>query len=263
MNEIRTGDSPQGGQCDAWRRVFENALAQSRFIREVEVLAQVGSTQDAAREDGRSGVAFIALRQVLGRGRLGRSWADTSTDGVALSIAVDCAQSESLSLMAGVAAAEGVELAAATVGSQLSVGLKWPNDLECNGRKLGGVLIERVGDRCIIGIGINVGQGAFESSIAARAVSLRQVGVVVGREVVVAKILIRLDALFDSDASDIVRRFSERDRMTGKTSRFRGVDGIVEGIVRRIDPLVGIVVETSEGVVHLSAATTSVVVDEC
>jgi BirA family biotin operon repressor/biotin-[acetyl-CoA-carboxylase] ligase len=41
-----------------------------------------------------------------------------------------------------------------------AVGIRWPNDLECAGRKLGGILPERLetkgGHRLLIGIGLNV-----------------------------------------------------------------------------------------------------------
>jgi len=44
------------------------------------------------------------------------------------------------------------------------VGVKWPNDLYCGGRKLGGILIESSGDilgpsAVIVGVGINVRLG--------------------------------------------------------------------------------------------------------
>jgi BirA family biotin operon repressor/biotin-[acetyl-CoA-carboxylase] ligase len=37
-----------------------------------------------------------------------------------------------------------------------AVRLKWPNDLLLDGRKLGGILIERSADRCIVGTGVNL-----------------------------------------------------------------------------------------------------------
>ena len=34
--------------------------------------------------------------------------------------------------------------------------LKWPNDLMLSGRKVGGILLERSGDRVVIGFGVNL-----------------------------------------------------------------------------------------------------------
>jgi BirA family biotin operon repressor/biotin-[acetyl-CoA-carboxylase] ligase len=36
------------------------------------------------------------------------------------------------------------------------VRLKWPNDLLLGGRKLGGILVERIGQKCVVGTGINL-----------------------------------------------------------------------------------------------------------
>ena len=38
--------------------------------------------------------------------------------------------------------------------------LKWPNDLLLEGRKLAGILLERSGDRVVVGFGVNLAAGA-------------------------------------------------------------------------------------------------------
>jgi BirA family biotin operon repressor/biotin-[acetyl-CoA-carboxylase] ligase len=102
---------------------------------------------------------LFAERQTQGRGRRGRSW--VSPLGAQLAFSVQrrfdggIASLAGLSLAVGVAVAEGL-IAAGYPG----IGLKWPNDLVCDGRKLGGILIEFGGEyagpvRAVIGIGIN------------------------------------------------------------------------------------------------------------
>ena len=59
---------------------------------------------------------------------------------------------QALSLVAGLALAEAVDIAAP--GSPLM--LKWPNDLLLDGGKLAGILLERSGDRVVVGIGVNL-----------------------------------------------------------------------------------------------------------
>jgi BirA family biotin operon repressor/biotin-[acetyl-CoA-carboxylase] ligase len=59
---------------------------------------------------------------------------------------------QSLSLVAGLALIEAVDLA--EPGQPLM--LKWPNDLLLNGKKLSGILLERAGDRVVIGFGVNL-----------------------------------------------------------------------------------------------------------
>ena len=59
---------------------------------------------------------------------------------------------QSLSLAAGLAVAEAVD--AAVPGQALL--LKWPNDLLLLGNKLAGILLERSGDRAVVGFGVNL-----------------------------------------------------------------------------------------------------------
>lgn len=59
---------------------------------------------------------------------------------------------QSLALAAGVALIRAVEAAAPATGLQL----KWPNDLLLGPGKLGGILLERSGDRIVAGFGVNL-----------------------------------------------------------------------------------------------------------
>ena len=59
---------------------------------------------------------------------------------------------QTLSLAAGLALVEAIEVAA----PGRSVLLKWPNDVLLDGGKLAGILLERAGDRVVIGFGVNL-----------------------------------------------------------------------------------------------------------
>ena len=59
---------------------------------------------------------------------------------------------QSLSLVAGLALIEAVDAAA----PGLPLMLKWPNDLLLDGHKLAGILLERQGNRVVVGIGVNL-----------------------------------------------------------------------------------------------------------
>ena len=61
-------------------------------------------------------------------------------------------QPQTLSLAAGLALVEAVDVA--VPGQPLM--LKWPNDLLLSGKKLAGILLERGGDRVVIGFGVNL-----------------------------------------------------------------------------------------------------------
>lgn len=108
----------------------------------------------------RGTLVLLAERQTGGRGRRGRAWASPLAAHVYLSMSRQfsggLARLGGLSLVAGVAAAEALR-----AGGFHDVGLKWPNDLVVDGRKLAGLLVEGGGEyggpaRAVIGLGVNV-----------------------------------------------------------------------------------------------------------
>jgi BirA family transcriptional regulator, biotin operon repressor / biotin---[acetyl-CoA-carboxylase] ligase len=140
-------------------------LAESH-LNHVEWLEQIDSTNNYALKLATSStvpVPFLigADRQSAGRGRGANSWwgAEGSlmfSVGVEMpTLGLTTADWPRFSLITGLAIAD-------TIGSFLptsQVGLKWPNDVWLEGRKVCGILIEqpdRVPDRLIVGIGINV-----------------------------------------------------------------------------------------------------------
>jgi BirA family transcriptional regulator, biotin operon repressor / biotin---[acetyl-CoA-carboxylase] ligase len=98
--------------------------------------------------------------QNAGRGRRGRTWLAPFGSGVCMSLGWQFTEApptfSALSLAVGVAVVKAFQ----RLGIE-GVGLKWPNDLQWQGRKLGGILIEMRGEsagpaQVIIGIGINM-----------------------------------------------------------------------------------------------------------
>ena len=103
---------------------------------------------------------LIALRQSSGKGRQGRQW--QSLDGnFAGSTLIRLRDTDpppaTLALAAGLALIEAADAAAPGRALQL----KWPNDLMLDNdlhewAKLGGILLERSGDRVVAGFGVNL-----------------------------------------------------------------------------------------------------------
>jgi len=167
------------------------SLLTGRIIgRCLRVVAEIGSTNDAAMAAGRAGepegLAILANRQESGRGRLGRTWSSLSDLGIYTSILlrppVPPLLASLLTLMAGLATAEAIE----AVG-QVTPALKWPNDVLCGGRKVAGILTEmatmgqQIG-HVVVGVGINVGHRAvdFPAEMEATATSIE---IAAGRQV--------------------------------------------------------------------------------
>ncbi len=138
------------------------------FVRTVLRRPEVNSTNDLARSLLLQGLDVLPLliwadSQILGRGRgENRWWSDKGSltftlalDPAAHGVRID--QEPRLALMTAVAVIEAMNGLGLT---DPGIGIRWPNDIEVNGRKLGGILPERVeteyGHRLLIGIGINV-----------------------------------------------------------------------------------------------------------
>ncbi|MFP4080206.1 MAG: biotin--[acetyl-CoA-carboxylase] ligase [Ectothiorhodospira sp.] len=140
------------------------ALGDLPVIPRVHALEQVDSTSawlDRARRQGvRGPVVCCADFQSAGRGRRGRRWLMPPCAGLALSLLWDIRHwprpDATVTLAAGAALARTLE----GLGAQ-GVQMKWPNDLQLDGRKLGGILVEARANRdgpdaLILGVGINL-----------------------------------------------------------------------------------------------------------
>ena len=95
------------------------------------------------------------MAQDAGRGRQGREWVSEPGNFFGSTLVLlgpDDPAAPSLSLAAGLALIEAVDVA---VPNQ-SLMLKWPNDLMLGNAKLAGILLERSGDRVVVGFGINL-----------------------------------------------------------------------------------------------------------
>ena len=134
----------------------------------VEVVEEAASTNalviDRARSGAAEGLVVAAEHQTAGRGRLDRTWETPPRSGLTFSVLLrptaPTASWPWLPLLAGYA----VDKALKAAGYEASV--KWPNDVLLDGRKVAGILVERVetdaGPAAVVGIGLNVGMTAEE-----------------------------------------------------------------------------------------------------
>lgn len=243
-----------GANAAEWRGRLAREFAGDPTVGRWVVVDETGSTQDLAREVD-PGTAVTALRQVAGRGRLGRSWADTGLDGLAVTFALPPAAGADpwLAIASALAAARAVEAVA-----DLAVGIKWPNDLVLDGRKLGGILIERTSRATLVGIGINVTQVDFPDAIAAVATSLARAGRPVARLELLVALARALPAAFAEPIASREAEFARRDALRGGWIRATSAGEPVEGRVLAVEPVRGIHLEVEAGERFLPAATASI-----
>ena len=132
----------------------------------VEVLPEIDSTNTELMRRAKAGqvepILLIAEKQTAGRGRLGREWHDLTQRSETLP-ALTFSLGLPLSPLnwSGLSLAVGLSIATSL---HADIGLKWPNDLWLNDRKLAGILIETCvavnlveNQRYVVlGVGINI-----------------------------------------------------------------------------------------------------------
>ncbi|HIO97266.1 MAG TPA: biotin--[acetyl-CoA-carboxylase] ligase [Leucothrix sp.] len=141
--------------------------AESPINAEIHHFESVDSTNSWLQIKGQCGDICISDTQTAGRGRRGNQWVSPDTGNVYFSL-MWCFNNPKmpqhfslLGLVVGIAVAEALEALGLT-----GHGVKWPNDIFWQQKKLGGILIERVNqsNKVIIGIGLNVNMPEQEAS---------------------------------------------------------------------------------------------------
>lgn len=137
----------------------------TRFVgRRIYYSESLPSTNDRAKDLARQGepegTIVVADEQTGGRGRLGRSWLSPKGKGLWFSVVfrppVNPSRASQLTILAAVALAGAI-----MDRTGLQVGIKWPNDLLLNGRKVCGILTEMSAEMdrinyLVLGAGVNV-----------------------------------------------------------------------------------------------------------
>ena len=177
--------------------------------RTADVVDVTASTNADLGERARAGAeeaaVLVAEHQTAGRGRMGRGWEAPPSSALTLSVLVRpdvvAARWPWLPLLAGAAVAEAVSR---TTG--LDAGLKWPNDVVVDDRKLAGVLLERVetprGPAAVIGVGLNVSLRPDELPVPTATSLALESGEPVDRQPLLLSVLRTLASLYRAWAAE-------------------------------------------------------------
>jgi BirA family transcriptional regulator, biotin operon repressor / biotin---[acetyl-CoA-carboxylase] ligase len=193
-----------------------------------------------ARQGAAEGTLVTTDYQTAGRGRMGRVWLAQPNEQLALSLVLYPPFLPHFLVMASaLAVAEAIE---ATTG--LRPGIKWPNDVLIEGRKVCGILIETSEAIAVLGIGINVnGSFATAPDLSARATTLADtLGHRTAREPLLIELLRRLDGLYAAlrtggEQAQRQLRESWRARLVtlGQRVTIQQAGHAVSGIARDVD----------------------------
>ncbi|TPE50030.1 biotin--[acetyl-CoA-carboxylase] ligase [Maribrevibacterium harenarium] len=228
---------------------------------DIAIPFEVDSTNDRLKQrinDKKPLPALVVTeRQTNGKGRRGRVWESGVARNITLSFGwqfqVSPVALEGLSLAVGVCVARVLQ----RLGIQ-DPGLKWPNDLLLDGKKVCGVLVEMVADQdacnIIIGIGLNLSMAPeFMQSVHQPWTDLAsRLAVLPDRNEVIALLTLEL--------IEMCRLFEKGDGMASYRSQWQQFDILIDqsvtvtsaerhqyGTARGIDVRGGLVLELEDG----------------
>lgn len=234
----------------------------------VEVLPEIDSTNTELMRRAKAGqvepVLLIAEKQTAGRGRLGREWHDLSQSNepmpaltFSLGLPLSPVDWSGLSLAVGVSIAHSLHP---------SIGIKWPNDLWLDNRKLAGILIETcaVSNQryVVIGIGINIiAPTASQTTLRTPAAWLQELLPATTAQHALQKLIQPMvqDILQFSESgfAPFQKRFNDVDVLKSRKITVSGNDP-VEGIGQGVSRIGELLLQTDQGQVTINSSEVSV-----
>lgn len=221
-----------------------------------------------AEEGAPHGTLVVADRQSSGRGRRGRSWCSPSQTGIFMSLLlrpqIEPANASMLTLLIALAVAKGIEK-----NTELTVQIKWPNDIVINGKKVCGILTEMNAqmdyvNHILIGVGINVHNTEFPDEIAHMATSIYlESGRHVQRAELIEAIWEEFEDYYENfletqNLNSVLKEYDQYLVNRGKKVCVLDPQGNYEGVADGITERGELLVETAEGQRKVSSGEVSV-----
>ncbi|MGD7045413.1 biotin--[acetyl-CoA-carboxylase] ligase [Jeotgalibacillus proteolyticus] len=240
-------------------------LQTKRLGRSIHYYESVDSTQKIAhklaQEQAPEGTLVIAEEQTSGRGRMSRSWHSPKGTGIWMSLLVrpllPPQKAPQFTLLTAVAVVQAIEDVC-----DVSVEIKWPNDLLVNDRKITGILTELQADSeqihsLIIGIGMNINQQQedFPKELHELATSLAiETGSKVSRSAIVQRIMYHFEKYYllymDKGFAPIKLLWESYAISIGRHITARTLNGELSGIACGITEEGILLLEDDQGVTH-------------
>ncbi len=238
--------------------------------KRIYCLSSVDSTNNYAKklafEGAEEGTLVLADFQTSGKGRLGKSWASANKKGIWMTVIlrpkIPPEEVHIITLAAAVAVVKALE------GSTgISAGIKWPNDIILDNRKVCGILTEMTCEMeavnyIVLGMGINVNQSYedFPCEIRETAVSIKEYMIKKDmkfsreflRNEIIQKILFELEQIYikisNGDFTDIIDEWKKYSVTLGKEVRAISKSNTFTGIAKDITKDGRLIVDCTDGV---------------
>ena len=184
-------------------------------------------------------IVIIAENQKNGRGRRNTNWLSLSEKSLTFSLGIQLDKSNSnlIPLISSIAIYNAIyEIC------KINIGIKWPNDILCNEKKIAGILIEsklkEMKMTFNIGIGINVNwnkNDILSSNIPnITSISLEANKNII-REIILSNFMLQIENLLLINNDEIIQQWLERCMHINKKVTFHYNDEIIHGLFKGID----------------------------
>ncbi|MDD9806802.1 MAG: biotin--[acetyl-CoA-carboxylase] ligase [Gammaproteobacteria bacterium] len=234
------------------RRIASLCVLDTTASTSDELLARAG--EDAGKPAAGLFDLCLAQSQTAGRGRFGNTWVSPPGGGVYLSAAWRASVGETRAAWLGLMTASALARRLQKAGVR-GVGVKWPNDLYCDGvrgagvgakpvtklgAKLGGVLVERRGSLCVAGVGVNVSLPARAGAAIERPwTTLAEAGLAVSADgvaaMVVEAIVEAADCVASAGIAAMAERFAPLDFLNGRPVEVVSSHGSFSGVAKGVN----------------------------
>ena len=203
------------------------------------------------------GISFVTESQDVGRGRAARRWTSPIASGLLFSTILPADMGAASLPAVGFWSSLAVAHAVASV-CDITLDMKWPNDLLLGARKCAGILCEGRSEgsstRVVVGVGLNVNRpSVVPDPIASSAAWLSDAaGAAIDRTALLVAVLRRYEESFDSlvtRPADVIADWKRRSGLIGRAVTVKALDGSMlhEGEVLDVAPDGSLVLETSRG----------------
>ena len=236
--------------------LFESFRKTKSIGHTIKYFESIDSTNTQSwnllERESNHGMVVITKKQTGGRGRRGTKWFSEENKSLTFSIILlnDKISNKSLlSLISGLSVIKAIKEI-----SNLTCGLKWPNDIILDNKKLGGILIEANKKATVIGIGINVNEKLDElnNEIKEQSISLNIYNqTLIEIETLLAHVLNQFEVYCNQNKSEIINDWLEYCVHINKEIKFDNNNGIITAKFKGIG-------KNGEGIINVNGQDTMI-----
>ena len=234
--------------------LFESFRKTKSIGHTIKYFESIDSTNTQSwnllERESNHGMVVITKNQTGGRGRRGAKWFSKENKSLTFSIILlnhKISNKSLLSLISGLSVIKAIKEI-----SDLTCGLKWPNDIILDNKKLGGILIEANKKATVIGIGINVNEKLDElnNEIKEQSISLNIYNqTLIEIETLLAHVLNQFEVYCNQNKSEIINDWLEYCVHINKEIKFDNNNGIITAKFKGIG-------KNGEGIINVNGQDT-------